>query len=72
MNNIDFSALRNAIIGQISDSLQDKYDFDSILRTAVIVWDGTAVQVTASDFVMVFDIISYEILDYTGNDIIGE
>ena len=67
---IDFVALENAVKEQIDDSLLSKYDFQTILKTAEIVWDGTAVQVTASDFVMVFDLVSYECVDYTGNDII--
>ena len=66
---IDFVALENAVKEQIDDSLLSKYDFQTILKTAEIVWDGTAVQVKASDFTMVFDLISYEIVDYTGNDI---
>ena len=67
---IDFVALENAVKEQIDDSLLSKYDFQTILKTAELVWDGTAVQVTASDFVMVFDLVSYECVDYTGNDII--
>ena len=70
MSNIDYDALENAVKEQIDDSLLSKYDFQTILKTAEIVWDGTAVQVTASDFVMVFDLVSYECVDYTGNDII--
>lgn len=66
---IDYEALNNAIQEQIDESLLNKYDFEAILRTAKLVWDNTAVQVKATDFIMVFDLISYEILDYTGNDI---
>ena len=33
-----------------------------------MVWDGTGVEVKSKDFVMVFDLISYELLDYTGYD----
>ena len=66
---IDYESLYHAIIDQIDESLQSKYDFDAILRTAAICWDGTAVQVKAADFIMVFDIISYEILEYNGYDL---
>lgn len=66
---IDFGALEIAIREQIDDSLLSKYDFATILKTAEIVWDGTAVQVKSSDFVLIFDLISYECVDYTGNDI---
>ena len=70
MTEVDYDALLVSILDNIDESLQSKYDFDTILKTAEIVWDGTAVQVTASDFVMVFDLVSYECVDYTGNDII--
>ena len=69
MSEIDYDALLVSILDNIDESLQSKYDFDTILKTATIVWDGTAVQVNASDFTMCFDLISYEIVDYTGNDI---
>ena len=66
---IDYSALNNAIQEVIDENLLNKYDFEAILRTAKIVWDNTAVQVTNNDFIMTFDLVSYELLDYTGNDI---
>lgn len=72
MNSIDYEALSNAVQEVIDENLLDKYDFETVLRTAKIVWDNTAVQVTNNDFIMIFDLISYELLDYTGNDIIGE
>ena len=67
--NIDYDALLNSIQDNIDDSLLDGYDFDTVLKSAEIVWDGTAIQVKSKDFVMVFDIISYELLSYTGFDI---
>lgn len=67
--NIDYETLQNVIQEQISENLLSSYDFESILRSAKLVWDNTAVQVKATDFTMVFDLISYELLDYTGNDI---
>ena len=69
MNSIDYEALSNAVQEVIDENLLRKYDFEAILRTAKVVWDNTAVQVTNNDFIMVFDLISYELLDYTGNDI---
>lgn len=69
MNSIDYEALSNAVQEVIDENLLGKYDFEAILRTAKVVWDNTAVQVTSNDFIMVFDIISYELRDYTGNDI---
>lgn len=70
MNSIDYEALSNAVQEVIDENLLGKYDFETILRTSKVVWDNTAVQVTSNDFIMVFDLISYELLDYTGNDII--
>ena len=67
--NIDYDALRNSIQDNIDDSLLDNYDFDVVLKSAEVVWDGTGVQVKSKDFVMIFDIISYELLSYTGFDI---
>lgn len=69
MNSIDYEALSNAVQEVIDENLLSRYDFEAILRTAKVVWDNTAVQVTSNDFIMVFDLISYELLDYTGNDI---
>lgn len=69
MNSIDYSALNNAIQEVVDENLLNRYDFEAILRTAKLVWDNTAVQVTNNDFIMTFDLVSYELLDYTGNDI---
>lgn len=72
MSSIDYEVLNNVIQENIDENVIDQYDFEAILRTAKVVWDNTAVQVTSNDFIMIFDKISYELRDYTGNDIIGE
>ena len=69
MNEIDYDALANSILENLDDSIVNEYDINVILKSAKIVWDGTAVQVKSNDFTMIFDIISYEILQYTGYDI---
>lgn len=69
MSDIDYESLLFGIMDNIDDSLIDGYDFDIILQSAEPCWDNTAVQVKGKDFTMVFDNISYEILDYTGFDI---
>ena len=69
MNEIDYDALANSILENLDDSIVNEYDINVILKSAEIVWDGTAVQVKSNDFTMIFDIISYEILQYTGYDI---
>lgn len=65
---IDFASLRNAIVEQLDERILDRYDLDIVLKSARIVWDGTAVEVRSKDFVMVFDLVGYECLDYTGYD----
>ena len=65
---IDFDALLYAIKDVIEENLQDAYDYETILNSAEIVWDNTAIQVSASNFIMTFDIMTYELLDYTGYD----
>lgn len=72
MSSIDLESLYHAMVSVVDESIQDSYDFDSILKTANVVWDGTAVEVKSKDFVMVFDLISYELLDYTGYDSNGD
>lgn len=70
--NIDSESLYHAIQLQIDEKKLDEYNFDSILRTAEMVWDNTAVKVTAKDFEMIFSLIDYECLQYIGFDIEGE
>ena len=66
---INYESLSDAVQEQIDDSIINQYDLNSILRSAELCWDNTAVMVKATDFIMVFDLIGYELLDYTGNDI---
>ena len=66
---INYESLADAVQEQIDDSIITQYDLNSILRSAELCWDNTAVMVKANDFIMVFDLIGYELLDYTGNDI---
>lgn len=68
MSVIDYSSLLHAVQECIDDSISDNYDFESIVSTATICWDGTAVEVKGKDFTMVFDLVGYELLDYTGLD----
>lgn len=66
---IDYEALRNSVIDQLDEGIIEDYDFDTILKTAEVVWDNTAVKVKSKDFEMIFDLISYELLQYIGFDI---
>lgn len=69
MSEIDYETLLYRIMENIDDSLDDGYDYDIVLQSAEFCWDNTAIKVTSRDFTMVFDVISYELLDYTGYDI---
>lgn len=65
----DFNRLLYAVKDVLREEDYAKYDFDTIIRSATLVWDDTAIEVKSSDFVMVFDKISYELLNYTGFDL---
>ena len=69
MSEIDFDALRNAIINVLDERIINRYDFDVVLKSAKLVWDNTAIEVKSKDFTMIFDKISYELLQYIGFDI---
>lgn len=66
--NINKEALEYAVKDVLDESIVQKYDFAVILNSARIVWDDTAVEVRGSDFRMVFDILTYDLLSYTGYD----
>ena len=68
MSSIDFDALRNAIINVLDERIINRYDFDVVLKSAKLVWDNTAIEVKSKDFTMIFDKISYELLQYIGFD----
>ncbi|AMK16333.1 hypothetical protein [Methanobrevibacter olleyae] len=65
---IDYNSLYHAVANNLDDSIIEKYDLDGLLRTATLCWDGTGVMVSGSDFSMVFDLVNYDLLDYTGFD----
>lgn len=65
---IDFERLENAVLGVLSDDISERYDMSIILKTAELVWDDTAVQVRSNDFLMIFDLVTYELQDYNGFD----
>ena len=66
---MNLEALQNAIISNLDENIVGRYDMSTILRSAKYCWDNTAIEVRSTDFVMVFDELSYELLDYTGFDI---
>ncbi len=64
---INLESLGHAIL-EVLDDESTQYDIDVILKSATLVWDNTAVQVKSKDFEMIFDVISYELMDYQGHD----
>jgi len=68
MIDIDFEALYNSVCSCLDDRIIDGYDLDTIVRNAVPCWDNTAIEVKATDFKIVVDAISYEVMDYSGYD----
>ena len=68
MNEIDYDALSCAVLDSVDESLHNTLNIDTILKSAELVWDDTAVQVKSSSFMMIFDLISYELMDYRGYD----
>lgn len=68
MIEIDYDALSCAIFDVYDESLQSGLNMDTILKTAELVWDNTAVKVKSKGTTMIFDLISYELMDYNGYD----
>lgn len=68
---IDYKRLLHSIKETIKEEDWGKYDFNIILKTASLVYDNTAVMVKGSNFSMIFDVVSYELLNYEGFDVYG-
>lgn len=66
---IDYERLTNALKDVLHDEHLDNYDLNSIIRNARKCWDGTGVLVKSSDFEFIFDVISYECLSVSTNDL---
>lgn len=68
---IDYDALLNALKDMLLEERWDSYDLTSIVRNAEKCWDNTAVMVKSTDFTFIFDIVSYECLSVSTNDLGG-
>lgn len=66
---IDYELLMNALKDVLLEEHWDNYDLNSIVRNASLCWDDTAVLVKSSDFEFVFDLISYDCLSVSTNDL---
>ena len=69
---IDYEQLLNALKDMLLEQQCDNYDLNEIVRNASLCWDDTAVLVKSVDFEFVFDIVSYECLSVSTNDLIEE
>lgn len=69
---IDYERLMNAVKDCLLEEQWDNYDLTGIVRNASVCWDNTAVMVTGSDFSFVFDLVSYECLSVSTNDLIDD
>ena len=66
---IDHERLLNALKDMLLEEHWDNYDITGIVRNASLCWDDTAVLVKSSDFSFVFDLVSYECLSVSTNDL---
>ena len=67
---IDYERLMNALKDVLLEEHWSNYDLSSIVKNASLCWDDTAVQVKSSDFTFVFDLVSYDCLSVSTNDLI--
>lgn len=67
---IDYERLLYAVKEVLLEEHWDNYDLNSIVRNAESCWDGTGVKVQSSDFVFIFDSVSYECRSVSTNDLI--
>ena len=65
---INFERLENAVLNVLGDEVSEKYNINVVLKSAKLVWDDTAVQVKSDDFLMIFDLITYDLENYEGFD----
>ena len=67
--NIDYERLMNALKDLLLEEHWDNYDLNSIVKNASLCWDDTAILVKSVDFEFVFDLVSYECLSVSTNDL---
>ena len=66
---IDYERLLYALKDCLLEEQWEDYDLNSIVRNASLCWDDTAVMVKSTDFEFVFDVVSYECLSVSTNDL---
>ena len=66
---IDYERLLYALKDCLLEEQWEDYDLNSIVRNASLCWDDTAILVKSVDFEFVFDVVSYECLSVSTNDL---
>ena len=66
---IDYDSLLNSVKEVLLEDLWEDYDLESIVRNASLCWDDTAVMVKSSDFTFIFDLVSYDCVSVSTNDL---
>jgi hypothetical protein len=66
---IDYERLLNALKDMLLEEQWEDYDLNSVVRNASLCWDDTAILVKSVDFEFVFDVVSYECLSVSTNDL---
>ena len=66
---IDYERLLYALKDCLLEEQWEDYDLNTIVRNASLCWDDTAVMVKSTDFEFVFDLVSYECLSVSTNDL---
>ena len=66
---IDYERLLYALKDCLLEDQWEDYDLESIVRNASLCWDDTAILVKSVDFEFVFDLVSYECLSVSTNDL---
>jgi hypothetical protein len=66
---IDYERLLYALKDMLLEEQWEDYDLNSIVRNASLCWDDTAILVKSVDFEFVFDVVSYECLSVSTNDL---
>ena len=66
---IDYERLLYALKDMLLEEQWEDYDLNSVVRNASLCWDDTAILVKSVDFEFVFDVVSYECLSVSTNDL---
>ena len=71
MVEVDTERLELAIKDSMAEVFWDKIDFSKLVNNCQIIDDETAIQINGPNFMFIFDIETYELLEGKGDDIIN-